>query len=237
MREKTKLFLQKLEDDTNIEMQTTSQRNNKLWQTERLKRLTASNFGKVCKMRVNTSRAKTVENILYSKFSGSKATRWGDYHEKIARKEISERLDIAYRECGLFVHKTYKYLGASPDALICNDDGIIEIKCPFNSRHLPPDEGIRQKVIKYCSISPNGVLSLKKSHDYYYQIQGQLAVADKQYCIFVIWTPHGMLWERIERDDSFWTSKMEEKLCTFYLENMLPELVDPRYTRGLPIRQ
>lgn len=42
--------------------------------------------------------------------------------------------------------------------------------------------------------------------------------------------------EIIERDDHFWSAKMEKKLKDFYLDCLLPELIDPRFPRKMPIR-
>lgn len=42
--------------------------------------------------------------------------------------------------------------------------------------------------------------------------------------------------EVIERDDHFWKDKMEVKLRNFYMDCILPELIDPRHPRRLPIR-
>lgn len=42
--------------------------------------------------------------------------------------------------------------------------------------------------------------------------------------------------EWIERDDDFFEQNMKEKLCKFYLNCILPELLDPRHTRSLEIR-
>lgn len=58
-----------------VERRTVGQQNNDEWQKYRKSRLTASNFGKVCKLRANTSRANTVKNILYDIFQGNSATR------------------------------------------------------------------------------------------------------------------------------------------------------------------
>lgn len=41
--------------------------------------------------------------------------------------------------------------------------------------------------------------------------------------------------ERIERDDDFF-AKMENKLLTFYNDWLVPELLDPRLGRHMPIR-
>lgn len=38
-----------------------------------------------------------------------------------------------------------------------------------------------------------GELKLKTSHDYYYQVQGQLHITDRKYCYFAVWTPKGII--------------------------------------------
>ena len=58
-----------------------------------------------------------------------------------------------------------------------------------------------QEVNKFCSSLVDGQATLKKSHNYYYQIQGQLGVTQLPWCDFVIWTPHGASVQRVERDE------------------------------------
>lgn len=58
-----------------IERKTIGQHENEEWQKLRKQRLTASNFGKVCKLRPTTSRANIVTYILYDIFQGNSATR------------------------------------------------------------------------------------------------------------------------------------------------------------------
>jgi len=76
---KKEIFLKKLmltnEEIVSIERKTVGQQDNDMWQKLRKPRLTASNFGKVCKLRPTTSRANTVKYILYDIFQGSSATR------------------------------------------------------------------------------------------------------------------------------------------------------------------
>lgn len=80
-------------------------------------------------------------------------------------------------------------MAASPDGLV-GDDCIIEIKCPFSIRDYTPENAYEEKKIKYLE-KKNGKLVLKKNHDYFYQIQGQLHITPKKYCYFVVWTPKG----------------------------------------------
>lgn len=79
---------------------------------------------------------------------------------------------------------------------------------------------------------------INQTHAWYYQIQGQLHITNRSRCLFGIWTGEDRpLWtEIIFKDDSFWANEMMEKLCTFYTECLLPELVDPRFPRNQKIR-
>lgn len=51
-----------------LERRTIDQLHNEEWKKERLLRLTASNFGKICKLRENTVRKNSVISILYQSF-------------------------------------------------------------------------------------------------------------------------------------------------------------------------
>lgn len=77
---KKKNFLQKLklsaEEIVTIERDTIEQQDNDQWRIHRKSRLTASNFGKVCKLRPSTSRANTIKYILYDLFQGNSATKY-----------------------------------------------------------------------------------------------------------------------------------------------------------------
>lgn len=90
---------------------------------------------------------------------------------------------------GLFVDPTLPYLAASPDGLI-GDNSIIEIKCPFSIRDFTPENAYKENKIKYLE-QKDDKLSLKKSHDYFYQVQGQLHITQRKFCYFVVWTPKG----------------------------------------------
>lgn len=76
---KKKYFLNSLNltiDEINkLERSTVGQNCNEDWQKHRRVRLTASNFGRVCKLRNSTSRANMVKSILYDIFQGNSATQ------------------------------------------------------------------------------------------------------------------------------------------------------------------
>ena len=67
-------------------------------------------------------------------------------------------------------------LGASPDRLVEENDtlGLAEIKCPYSVFGRSIKEVCQHP--NFCCDISNSTPSLKPEHEYYYQIQGQLAI-------------------------------------------------------------
>ena len=79
----------------------------------------------------------------------------------------------------------------------------------------------------YLKRDEDGQVYLSPTHEYYYQIQGQLAVCEKEYCDFVCWTPHGMHIERILVDPSHF-SDTKPALDRLFVQVLLPLLLTGR---------
>lgn len=123
---------------------------------------------------------------------------------------VNQYKQITKYQCqasGLIVHRDLPYLAASPDGLI-GDGGVLEIKCPYKFRDLHPDN------VNLDYIDSNN--NLKTNHNYYYQVQGVLEIADSGWCNVVIFTYKGISIQRIRQDKEFWGS-IEGKLKSFYL--------------------
>ncbi|GBO41368.1 hypothetical protein AVEN_132411-1 [Araneus ventricosus] len=161
--------------------------------------------------------------------------KYGQDNEDNAVRSLQESVNLKVRRCGLFVNPNIRYLAASPDGLI-DDDGIVEVKCPASCKDLTPDEAIRMKKFPFWKLDKDGNTIVNKNHKYYFQVQGQLHITQKNYCLFSMWTEKGQKIEKIIRDQLFWQQKMEKKLEFFYFECLLPELVDPRFPRSMDIR-
>lgn len=236
MKEASQKFLQKLSlDHERILRETVGQHRSNRWYEERRKRLTASNFGRVCKLRSTTSCANTVKNLLYQQFTGGPATKYGKENEHRAIADFENVMDMKVTPCGLFVDEAHPFLAATPDGLV-GENAIIEIKCPYTARMCTPMEAVINKAIKFCRVE-NGELNLKENDNYMYQIQGQLNITKKEICYFIIWTPSDISVEIIKIDTSFWEQQMVPKLKQFYNSALLPEILDSRQSRKLPIRE
>jgi hypothetical protein len=119
-----------------------------MWKSERSNRITTSRFRKICKFIKTTNRNKVVHDMLFSTFIGNRCTQYGIEKERIAIEEFQEKYDKCIDPCGLFVGEVGPYLGASPDGVIRNENAIIEVKCPYVSKDLTPDQAIALKKIK-----------------------------------------------------------------------------------------
>ena len=130
---------------------------------------------------------------------------------------------------GLVINPLYPHLGASPDGFTqceCCGKGVLEIKCPFSSKDLHPDA---MKNMRGSFLTSRG---LNHGHKYFTQAQGQLAISNREFCDFVVWTPKGLIIERIYQDFKFW-EELEKKLTTYFVENILPEIMTSKSKMSL----
>ena len=67
---------------------------------------------------------------------------------------------------------------------------VVLIKCPYSVRDSNPTS------VAYIKTKGEGF----QLDNYYFQVQGQLAVFERAYSDFVCWTPQGLYIERINYD-------------------------------------
>ena len=108
----------------------------------------------------------------------------------------------------MVIFKDKPYISASPDLLVkcqCCGEGLCEIKCPESIKHqIPSSENVPYVYLK------DNVVSLKKNHPYYYQVQGQMGITRRSYCDFFVFTFHGHLCIRILFDNAFFTDMIRD---------------------------
>ena len=130
---------------------------------------------------------------------------------------------------GLMIDLEQCYLAASPDGRL-QSGALLEVKCPYNGRN---------KKIEISQDFPfltleKGLVSLSRKHNYYYQIQGQLAVAKSTECFFVIYTSVDLFVEKIRFDPEFYLNDMLPKLKSFYINFYRPFLASDCKNNELP---
>lgn len=104
----------KIIDRKEIECSTREQSLNHLWYQERKIRLTASNFGEICKMRAYTSCKNKVHGLLYKIPIQTKEMTYGHETEGFARKQFEKMYEVDVQLCGLMIDPDIPYLAASP---------------------------------------------------------------------------------------------------------------------------
>ncbi|CAJ1949602.1 unnamed protein product [Cylindrotheca closterium] len=175
--------------------------------------VTASEFSPVLNNSFFTSREKLLDikqgNV--KPFSGnSAACKWGLKMEPLAFQQYVRVTGNTVNETGLHIMQepeSSRFFGASPDGLVvdANDqsEGLLEIKCLWGRRN--------QKELSIFEHCPNR---------FFDQIQGQLAICDREWCDLMIYIPpkgksrnHCIL--RIPRDREYWSETMLPALKEF----------------------
>lgn len=236
-------------DRIKVERDTVGQFHNIHWKQLHASLLTSSNFGMICNARSPVSYAGIVKSILYEDVAlTKKQVIHSDTYESHAISKLEDVKNIKVEKCGLFIDKEHYMFGVSPAGLVVNQDAIVEVKCPISTHHINIENSIsagkitffkRERIKKNVPNFVPKVIGINTRHHWYYQIQGQLHVTQKKFCYFVLWAADDLpiRVETIERDDKFWSGKMEPKLLNFFHTAMLPELVDPRKGRSMDIRK
>ncbi|CAB1323103.1 unnamed protein product [Coregonus sp. 'balchen'] len=192
-----------------IEAETRMQSECQLWSQVRKPRLTASRFREICHVRGELSAKALATRILRGTPQTAAMRRGLDLEPEILR-QYSDFCDVSLKQCGVIIHPDSPHLAASPDAKVfCPTEappfGLAEVKsCDV--------ENVTQ--VKHL-ITVKGQACLKKSHKYYYQVQGQLALSGLQWCDFITDTRTDFTVERIFRDEEIIHS-MRQKLDHFY---------------------
>ena len=105
--------------------------------------------------------------------------------------------DLVVTAFGVIINPSWSFLGASPDGAIYDPVnsqepfGFLEIKCPYSARNLIPAE-VSAHSGSCCRLTSTGKLDLKETHQYYAQIQGQMALGERSWCDFVLFTLKGI---------------------------------------------
>jgi hypothetical protein len=204
-------------DSYDIEQNTIEQSKSPYWNSARKHRITSSNFKRVC------SRKKDFDTLADNLLKGSKiqtaAMKFGIQHEQEAAESYASITGNNVFKAGLLINPSCFHLGTSPDRKVIDPNatpiyGLLEIKCPSA-------DSITN--LKYLTLVNNSY-KLKTSHDYYYQIMGQMGLTGALWCDLYIWCRDDFHLERIHFVPEKW-QEMKQKLDIFYFNYYLPKCV------------
>lgn len=183
-----------------------------------------------------------IKSICYPQLfnTSTKATNYGIKHEDDAIRAYEKAMEdkhtnLRVTRCGVIINEQHPFLHAMPDFLVtcdCCGEGCGEVKCPIGIEGCNFKDYACKK--SACLESRNGKYTLKRNHNYYYQVQQQLHTTKRKYCDFVVYGCDAagntsIVIERIFPDNTHWDSVLP-KLTVFWRSCILPEILGRWYT-------
>jgi len=153
-------------------------------------RVTASKVQKILRARNPTTRLKYFRESSIEVPS----LKYGRSAEERARKRFEEVTNRTVIECGLIVKPEQPWCAASPDGLLLDNNGkleVLEIKCPYSCR----DTNISVNYVK------DG--QLLRSHPYFCQVQFQMYVTNARKCHFFVYSDQDIVHLSVDFDDEY----------------------------------
>lgn len=137
--------------------------------------------------------------------------------------------DFKVEHCEMIIDKHHPWIHATPDVMTscsCCGDGCCEVKAPYSIDNCNFEAYVEKK--DSCLEKIN-TFRLKRSHQYYCQVQQQLFVTDRKHCDFVVCSflnnkQTMFFMERIYKDPSHWDSVLP-KLTKMWRTFILPEVL------------
>lgn len=132
-------------------------------------------------------------------------------------------MQVQVSESGLTLDPAFPYIGASPDGIV-DDYTILEIKCPYTGR----DKSVKELVnsgYPHVEMDENNQMKLKRTSEYYSQVQGEMALTNRTMTHLVIWTPVDTEIISVPYDNQFWTQELLPKLKKFFVTHICPKFV------------
>lgn len=227
-----------------VETQTRGQNNNQAEKELKRDKLTASNFKAAALRRKEPD--LFLKRIMYIKENkaSAKSPVYGIQHEDdavlsyINTKQKQGNVNLKVEEVGTILSKERPGLGASLDRKVYDplakgmEIGGLEVKCPYSKRGMTVAQACEDKAF-YLGRDKDR-FSLKCTHQYFYQVQGQMFVCKLKWVDFGVWFGNNDIFiERIYFNSKWWFAEVLPKLDFFYKWAFLPEIFTRRIERGV----
>ncbi|XP_029958785.1 uncharacterized protein LOC115396857 isoform X2 [Salarias fasciatus] len=202
-----------------IENSTKRQSSCHEWHELRRPRVTSTKFREICHYRGVTS-AKNLAKRLLGPSHQTEDMKRGLDKEPVAVEEYCRLMEVNHYPCGFLIHPDAPWMGCSPGGVVFDPRGepmfgLVEVKCPNVASYVD---------CPYIKIS-EGTETLRKSHPYYWQIQGQMLISGLDWCDFVVYAQEDMFIKRIPRDEEV-TETIKEKVDSFFFNFYLPAFLE-----------
>ena len=204
----------------------------------------ASVSGAVCRTNPAQPSQTLIKSICYPNLFkvNTKTVICGCKHKADAIKayeaeRIKSHVDFKLSQCGLVINREYPWIHATPDFLVscsCCGLGCGEVKCPLCIDRCDFDSYVLKK--NSCLEKVAGKFQLKRSHNYFFQVQQQLfTLPERKYNDFVVCafdSSHRatIVKERIYPDHGHMNAVLP-KPTTFWGTYILPEILGRWYSR------
>lgn len=208
-----------------LEEQTRAQGQNQLWHSLRKNRITASKFGLVAKRQSNfeslvkqLSGARHIQTAAMKKGIELEPRAAAVYASKYKRNQVN------LFPSGLIIHPECPWLGCTPDRKVfdmappagVSPYGLLEIKVVCK-------EGITSlDHVPYLTLHPESRQTvLNTKHQYYFQVQCQLALTGLEWCDFFCYVNDQLYFcQKIIFDPVFFQAN-KDKVDSFYFHYFL----------------
>lgn len=160
------------------------------WHQERRLRISSTKAHLIRTKRDDKGLQKAAQKLLKSSSYKSAAMCYGITTEGTAREDLERRLGARIVQTVLVVLPEQPWLCCSPDGLVqlANETVLIEIKCTYKFKDTP---FIRYEE-RHCElpylIFIDDKIELRKSHQYYTQLQVQMYVLNLQKALLFVYS-------------------------------------------------
>ncbi|KAI3369476.1 hypothetical protein L3Q82_007694 [Scortum barcoo] len=177
-----------------------------------------SRFKEICKLKPGRSHAEHLIFKIQKGFRRCEMAQGTKEMKAKALREYCQQLCVNWSPCGFVVHPNAPWLGALPDGLVYDPNekscfGLVHVKCI----------ALRSFIDCRFLSRQDGVLQLRKSHSYYWHIQGEMMVSGTSWCDLLVLSREDLLVQRIYRD-TVMINVMKKKLDEFFFYYYLPSL-------------
>jgi putative phage-type endonuclease len=184
------------------------------WFAARLGKVTASRVADVIaktKTGYSASRDNYMAQLICERLTGQQgesftnaAMQWGTETEPLARSAYENARNLLVQEVGFINHPTIEMAGASPDGLVSNGEGVLELKCPQTNTHI------------------DTLLSGKVPTKYITQMQWQMLCTRAKWADFVSYDPRlpenlQLFIQEVEFDPEY-AAMLEKEVTQFLAE-------------------